>query len=131
MKNIKEKIKEYSELIEKYPDTKELYIERAKLYDASKQYKKASEDFKKSLRGYYICRNVITVCEELGLIKEVEKFYTKAINKDKNNINNYFSRLYFYMRNKEIEKALLDCKKILELSPKDETVSILKRILIK
>ena len=61
--------------------------------------------------------------------KEAEKFYTKAINKDKSNVNNYINRLYFYMRIREIEKAISDCKAILKLSPKKETVLNLKKIL--
>ncbi len=97
--NIKERIKEYSEMIEKYPDIKEFHIERAKLY-----------------------------CET-GFNKEAEKFYTKAINKDKNNINSYINRLYFYIRIREMEKAISDCKAILKLSPKEETILNLKRIL--
>ena len=131
MKSIKERIKEYSEVIERNPNVRDLYLNRARLYEASKQYKKAVEDYKKLFPGYYICEDILTVCERNGLFKAAEQFYTKEINKDKKNINKYIDRLYFYMRNKEIEKALLDCKTILELSPKEETVSILKRILIK
>jgi len=129
IKNIKERIKEYSEMIEKYPSVKEFHIERAKLYCEIKEYEKAVKDFKKILEGYYACQNIIKVCEEKGFNKDAEKFYTKAINKDKNNINNYINRLYFYMRIKEMEKAISDCKAILKLSPKDETILTLKKIL--
>jgi len=127
--NIKERIKEYSEMIEKYPEIKEFHIERAKLYCEINEYEKAVEDFKKTLEGYYACQNIARVCEETGFNKEAEKFYTKAINKDKNNINSYINRLYFYMRIREMEKAISDCKAILKLSPKEETILNLKRIL--
>ena len=129
IKNIKERIKEYSEMIEKYPSVKEFHIERAKLYCEIKEYEKAVEDFKKTLEGYYAYQNIATVCEERGFNRDAEFYYTKAINKDKNNINNYIDRLYFYMRIKEMEKAISDCKAILKLSPKDETILTLKRIL--
>ena len=127
--NVKERIKEYTKMIEKYPDIKEFYIERAKLYCEIQEYKKAVEDFKKSLSGYYACKNVIMVCEEIGLNWETEKLYTEAINRDKKDLNNYIRRLHFYTRNKEIEKALSDCKAILKLSPKNETILTLKKIL--
>lgn len=127
--NIKERIKEYSEMIKKYPSIKEFHIERAKLYCEIKEYEKAVEDFKKTLNGYFACQNIATVCEERGFNREAEKFYTKAINKDKSNVNNYINRLYFYMRIREIEKAISDCKAILKLSPKKETVLNLKKIL--
>ncbi len=129
--NIKERIKEFSELIKKYPNIKELYIERAKLYTEIGEYKKAVEDYKKSYDEYYLCKDIIKVCEELGLTKEAEEFYTKEINKDKKNISKYTQRIYFYMKENEIEKALKDCKTVFELSPKDETILTLKRILTK
>ena len=129
--NIEERIKEFSELIKKYPYIKELYLERAKLYDKSKQYKKAVEDYKQLFPGYYACRDIISVCEETGLKEEAEQFYTKAINKDKSNIDNYIRRAYFYMRIGETEKAVLDCKTVLKLSPKNETILTLKKILTK
>ncbi len=129
--NIKERIKEFSELIKKYPDLKELYMERAKLYDEIKDYKNAVEDFKKAYFGYYACEDIMTVCEKAGLIKEAERLYSKAINIDKNNVYNYIKRIHFYIRIGEIAKAVLDCKTVLKLSPKDETLLILHRILTK
>ena len=129
MEDIKQQIKEYSELIKKYPDVKELRIERAKLYDADGQYKKAVEDFKKTLTGYYCFENIIKVCEEAGLTEEAERLYIKAIEADKENICNYLEKIYFHMRQKEFEKALADCKKVLKLFPKNETISTLKRVL--
>ena len=129
--NIKERIKEFSELIKKYPSIKELYIERAKLYTELKEYKKAVEDYKKAYTEYYLCKNIIKVCEELGLTKEAEEYYTKEINKDKKDVSNYIKRIYFYMRENEIEKALKDCTTVLKLSPKDETIKTLQRILTK
>ena len=131
MNNIKERIKEFSKLIKKYPSIKELYVERAKLYTEIGEYKKAVEDYKKSYAEYYLCKDIIKVCEELGLTKDAEKFYTKEIDKDKKNINNYIKRIYFYIRENETEKALKDCKTVLELSPKDETIKTLQRILTK
>ena len=128
-KYIKEKIKEFTELIEKYPEIKELYVYRAFLYEKTKQYKKAIEDYKKTLPKDYICFNIADICERNGLVKEAEHFYTKAINEDKNNIYNYIFRIHFYMRTKEIEKALLDCNTVLKLSPKEETILTIKRIL--
>ena len=125
----KEKIKEFTELIKNHPEVKELYIYRAFLYEKTKQYQKAMEDYKKTLPTRYVCINLADICERNGLIKEAEKFYIKEINKNKNNIPNYISRIYFYLRNKEIEKAILDCKTVLKLSPKDENILTLKRIL--
>ena len=127
--NIEERIKEYSEMIKKYPGVKEFHIERAKLYCEIREYEKAVEDFKKTLEGYYVCQKIARVCEESGFNRDAEYYYTKAINKDKNNVNNYIDRLYFYMRIREIEKAISDCKAILKLSPKDKTLLALKNIL--
>ena len=99
------------------------------LYEKDKRYKNALEDYKKALPENYICFDMASICEKNGLIKEAEKFYTKMINLDKNNISNYVSRIYFYMRVGEIEKAVLDCKTLVKLSPRNETILILKRIL--
>ena len=127
--DIREKIKEFSELIQKYPYVQEFYIYRAYLYEKTKQYPKAIEDYKIILPKQYICFDMAGICERNGLVKEAEKYYTQAINKDKKNIQQYIRRIYFYIRIKKIEKAILDCKTVLELSPKDETVKTLKRIL--
>ncbi len=129
--NLKGRIKELSEIIKRNPEIKELYMERAKLYDMNKEYKKAVEDFKKAYPGYYACENIISVCEKLGLYQEAEKLYTKAINEDKKNVRKYINRLNFYIRTKQIEKAVLDCKNILRLSPEDKTILALKKILTK
>ena len=131
IKDIKQKIKKFSDMIEKYPDIKQFYIHRARLYEQIKDYKKATEDYKKIFPSYYVCQNIATICEEAGLIKEAENFYTKAIEEDKNNILNYMYRLYFYIRTGETEKAVNDCIACLKLSPKDETILILKKILLK
>lgn len=127
--DIKEKIKEFSELIQKYPYVQEFYIYRAYLYEKSKQYPKAIEDYKAILPAQYICFDMAGICERNGLVKEAEKYYTQAINKDKKNIQQYIRRIYFYIRIKKIEKAILDCKTVLELSPSNETIKTLKRIL--
>lgn len=129
--NIKERIKQFSEIIKRNPDEKALYIERAKLYAENKEYKKAFEDFKKTLPGYYICKDIMTVCRELRLNDEIERFYTKAINKDKNNVSNYINRIYFYIRIGKIEEAISDCKVVLNISPKEETILTLYKILTK
>ena len=129
--NIKERIKQFSEIIERHPDIKELYIERAKLYGEIKEYKKAFEDFKKTLHGYYVCKDIMMVCKELGLNNEIERLYTKAINKDKKNISNYIDRISFYINIGKIEEAIADCKTVLKISPKEETISILHEILTK
>jgi len=127
--NVKEQIKEFSELINKYPYVKEFYIYRAFLYEKTKQYQKAMEDYKMILPPQYLNFDIAGICEKNGLVKEAEKYYTQAINEDKKNIYRYISRIHFYMRIKEIDKAILDCKKVLKLSPKKETIQTLKRIL--
>ena len=129
--NIKDRIKEFSEIIERNPYEKELYIERAKLYAENKEYKKAFEDFKKTLHGYYVCKDIMMVCKELGLNNEIERLYTKAINKDKKNISNYIDRIYFYINIGKIEKAISDCKTVLNICPKEETILTLYKILTK
>jgi len=129
IKEIKEKIKEFSELIQRYPHIQEFYIYRAFLYEKSKQYQKAVEDYKAILPAQYICFDMASICERNGLNKEAEMYYTQAINKNEKDINNYICRIYFYLRIKEIEKALSDCKTVLELSPKNETALMLKKIL--
>ncbi len=127
--NIEEKIQEFNEIINKYPNIKEFYINRAKLYEEIGQYKEALEDYKKVVPNYYICSDIATICKRNGLTKEAENFYTENINKDKNNIDNLIRRAYFYTSIGEIEKALLDCKTILELSPNNKTILTLKKIL--
>lgn len=127
--NIEEKIKEFSKLIEKYPHIREFYIHRALLYEKSKQYQKAMKDYKIIVPEQYICFDMAGICERNGLVEEAEIFYTKAINEDKKNIHKYIRRIYFYMHIRKFEKAILDCKTVLELSPNKETISTLKRIL--
>ena len=127
--NIKEQIKEFSGLIKRYPYVKEFYVYRAYLYEKTKQYQKAIEDYKSIVPSHYLNFDIAGVCEQNGLIKEAERFYTQAIKEDKNNIHKYLRRIYFYIRIKKIEKAILDCKTVLEISPKKETIRILKRIL--
>ena len=127
--DIKEQIKEFSNLIEKYPYVQEFYIYRAYLYEKTKQYQKAMQDYKEILPPQYLNFDIACICEKNHLLKEAERFYTQAINEDKNNINKYIRRIHFYLRIKETEKAIIDCKTVLELSPKEETVKTLKRIL--
>ena len=129
IKEIKEKIKEFSELIQRYPHIQEFYIYRAFLYEKTKQYQKAMQDYKKILPPQYLNFDIAGICESNGLVKEAERFYTQAINEDKRNIHKYIRRIYFYMRIKEIDKAILDCKTVLEISPNKETIQTLKRIL--
>ena len=127
--DVKEQIKEFSNLIEKYPAVQEFYVYRSFLYEKTKQYQKAIEDYKKIIPPQYLNFDIVGICEQHGLIKEAERFYTQAINKDKKNIYHYIRRIHFYMRIKEIDKAILDCKTVLEISPKKETIQTLKRIL--
>ena len=127
--DIKEQIKEFSELINKYPFVQEFYIYRSFLYEKTKQYQKAIEDYKKILPPQYLNFDIAGICERNNLVKEAERFYTQAINKDKKNIHHYIRRIHFYIRIKEIDKAILDCKTVLELYPKKETIETLKRIL--
>ena len=129
IKDIKEQIKEFSELIKRYPYVKEFYIYRAYLYEKTKQYQKALEDYKAIVPPQYLNFDIAGICEQNGLIKEAERFYTQAIKEDKKNIHKYLRRIYFYIRTKKIEKAILDCKTVLELSPTNETIQTLKRIL--
>ena len=129
LKDIKEKIKEFNKLIKQYPYVKELYIYRAALYEKSLQYKKAVEDYKMILPEQYMCFDMAGICERNGLNEAAEEFYTKAINENKKDIQNYICRICFYIRIKDIEKAISDCKTVLALSPKNETALTLKRIL--
>lgn len=129
MNNIQEKINKFTEIINKYPNIKESYINRAKLYEESGEYKKALEDYKKILPSYYIYSDIATICERNGLTKEAEKFYTEDINADEGNIKNYIRRAYFYTHIGEVEKALADCETVLALSPDNETILTLKKIL--
>ncbi len=128
-KNIKQQIKEFSELIKQYPYVREFYVHRAILYEQSKQYQKAIEDYKMISPVFYISFDIADMCEKNGLNKEAELFYTKAINEDRKNIYNYIRRICFYIRIRQIEKAVSDCQKVLEISPKKETVLTLKKIL--
>ena len=127
--DIKEQIKEFSNLIQRYPYVQEFYVYRSFLYEKTKQYQKAIEDYKMIVPTFYLNFDIAGICEEHSLIKEAERFYTQAINEDKNNIHSYIRRIHFYMRIKEIDKAILDCKTVLEISPKKETIQTLKRIL--
>ena len=127
MRNIKEEIKEFTKLIKKYPDVQDLYIGRAILYTKTKQYKKALEDYQKGCN--YICYDIMNICKRNNLFKEMEEFYIKAINKDKNNTVNYLSRARFYMSIGEDKKALADCETILKISPKNKFVLDIKKFL--
>lgn len=127
--NIKEQIQKFSEMINKYPNIKEFYINRARLYEDNKEYEKALADYKKTLPNYYIYSDIATICERNGLTKEAEAFYTEDINTDESNVKNYIRRAYFYTRIGEVEKALSDCATVLALSPDNETVLTLKKIL--
>ena len=127
MNNIKEEIKEFTKLIKKYPGIQDLYIGRAILYTKTKQYKKALEDYENGCN--YICYDIMNICKRNNLFKEMEEFYIKAINKDKNNTVNYLSRARFYMSIGEDKKALADCETILKISPKNKFVLEIKKLL--
>ena len=70
------------------------------------------------------------ICERNNLIKEAERLYTKEINKDKKNAENYISRAYFYIRNGKNKKAICDCKTAIKLSPKNKIILTLAEMLI-
>ena len=127
--NIEGKIKEFSEMIKKYPDVKEFYLGRANLYEQIKEYKKAIEDYKRVCIRY-IWYDIVSVCKRNKLYKEVEDFYTNAIERDKNNKENYFCRAYFYLNIREYKKAITDCKTGLKLEPKDEGLLLLQETLL-
>lgn len=126
---IEEEIKEFGKLIKKYPYVEELYIGRAVLYTKIGEYEKAVKDYEKSHANYIY--DIIAVCKRNNLTKEVEKFYTKKINRDKNNAINYMSRARFYMSIGENKKALSDCETILKISPNNKLVLEFKKILTK
>ena len=130
MNNIKEEIKEFTKLIKKYSDIEDLYIGRGILYTKTKQYKKAVEDYERGCKKYF-CYDIMNICKRNNLIKEAEELYTKTVNKDKNNIINYMSRARFYMSIGEDKKALADCEIILKLSPENEFILEIKKVLIK
>ena len=129
LKEIKEQIKGFDKLIKKYPHIEELYIGRAILYTKIRDYEKALKDYEKAHENYIY--DIIAICKRNNLIKEVEEFYTRKIDKDKNDIVNYLSRARFYMTIGKDNKALSDCETILQLSPDNNLVSAFKKELIK
>ena len=130
IKNIKQQIKEFDEMIKKYPSVKEFYLVRAQLCRKVKKYKKASEDYKRA-RNCYILNDIISICEKYDLIEETERIYTKAINKDKNNPENYMKRGSFYALTNKNKKAITDCKTVLKLNPKNKIIKEMAEMLIK
>ena len=128
LKEIEEEIKEFDKLIKKYPDLQELYIGRAILYSKIGEYENAVKDYKRGCENY-ICYDIMNVCRRNNLIKEAEEFYTKKINKDKNNIINYMSRMRFYVSIGEDKKALEDCETILKISPANKLILGFKKAL--
>ena len=130
IKNIKEQIKEFDELIKKYPSIKDFYLGRAELYGKIKQYKKACEYYKKA-RNHYILNDIASICERYNLIEEAEMIYTKAINIDKNNPENYIKRASFYALTSKNKKAISDCKTVLKLQPKNKIIVEMAKMLIK
>ena len=129
LKEIKEQIKEFDKLIKKYPDIYELYIGRAILCAKIGEYEKALKDYERGHENYIY--DIVAICKRNNLIKEVEEFYTKRIDKDKNNIVSYLSRARFYMSIGEDRKALADCETILKISPNNNLVLEFKKELIK
>ena len=129
LKEIKEQIKEFDKLIKKYPHINELYIGRAILYTKIGEYEKALKDYERGHENYIY--DIVAICKRNNLIKEVEEFYTKKIDKDKNDIVNYLSRTRFYISIGEDRKALADCESILKISPENQFISETKRILTK
>lgn len=130
IKDIEQQIKEFDEMIKKYPDVKDFYLGRAELYGKIKQYKKACEDYKKA-RNHYILNDITSICERYNLIEEAEMIYTKAINKDKNNSENYMRRASFYALTGKNKKAITDCKTVLKLQPQNKIILDMAEMLIK
>ncbi len=126
---IKEEIREFTKLIKKYPHILELYIGRAVLYAKIGEYKKAVKDYETAHEDYIY--DIIAVCLRHNLSGEIERIYTQKLNKDKNNIVNYMSRLRFYMTIGEHEKALADCESILRISPSSKFILKMKKAITK
>ena len=126
---IKEEIEEFTKLIKKYPHISELYIGRAVLYTKIEEYEKAVKDYETAHEDYLY--DIIAVCRRNHLNEEIEKHYTQKINKDKNNVVNYISRVRFYRTIGENKKALADCKSILKISPNNKFILEMKKALIK
>ena len=129
IKDIKEQIKEFDEMIKKYPTVKEFYLGRATLYEKINDYKKALEDYKRACIRY-IWYDIVSICKRNKLYKEVEEFYTNAINNDRNSVENYYCRAYFYMNTYQYKKALSDCKAALKLEPENEHMLELRETLL-
>ena len=129
IENIEGKIKEFDKLIKKYPDVKEFYLGRAILYEKLKEYQKAIQDYKRVCIEH-IWYDMVSICKRNRLYKEVEDFYTNAINSDKNNAKKYYCRACFYMNIGEYKKALSDCKTALKLEPENEYILELQEILL-
>ena len=129
IENIEQKIKEFDEMIKKYPYVKEFYLGRATLYEELKQYKKAIQDYKRVCIEH-IWYDMVSICKRNRLYKEVEDFYTNAINANKNCAKKYYCRAFFYMDIGQYKKALSDCKTALKLNPKNDYVLELKEILL-
>ena len=129
IENVEQKIKQFDEMIKKYPDVKEFYLGRATLYEEIGKYKKAIQDYKRVCIEH-IWYDIVSICRRNRLYKEVENFYTNAINADKNNAKKYYCRAYFYMNIGQYKKALSDCKTALKLNPKNEYMLELEEILL-
>ena len=125
---IEEQIKGFDKLIAKYPHLEELYIGRAILYAKIGEYEKAVKDFETGHENYIY--DIVAVCKRLNLSEGIEEFYTKKMNKEKNNIVNYISRARFYMTIGENQKALADCENILKMFPGNKLVLKIKETAI-
>ena len=126
---IEKEIKEFNKLIKKYPDIMELYTGRAVLYAKIKEYEKAVKDFQMGCE--YMSYDLMAICKRHNLTEELEKIYTRNVNKDKNNVVNYMCRARFYIQIGENKKALADCETVLKNAPENEFFAELKEILIK
>lgn len=126
---IKEEIKEFTKLIKKYSHISELYIGRAVLYAKTGEYEKAVKDYEIAHEDYIY--DIIAVCRRNHLSGEIERIYTEKINKDKNNVVNYMSRLRFYRSIGENQKALSDCKSILKILPNNKFILETRKAIIK
>lgn len=103
-------------------------FERLKEWDnALKEYKKIIEIDRKESSACIAAAEIFAI---QGKNAEAETFYNKAISV-KDDRQNYFFRAYFYMRNKQYDKALADFETILNLMPNDTESLFLKNKILR
>lgn len=100
--------------------------QRSYQYFNEKKYKEAIEDLKKlaelskdlpSRSGFY---NNIAMCyAELKDNEQTEKYFSEAVNIDKNNVNALNGLVTLYLKKNEVNKAMSNLNKIIEINPGD------------